>query len=129
MIFNVLDNGSKIECNLTSDELELVKTSPESFKLYLEYQARIREEILNDFNKQREADIEERKYQRELAYKREVLQAEENKLFKEYDERRRKDAWSITISLDAAAIDAFCNKYENEMSAQAQIPPSSPQTK
>lgn len=149
MIFNTTEDGKGFKCDLSEAELLLAEKNPESFKNYLDYQTKLREDFLADIREQkirehelmkqqnelkyadlkdkrekdleniknqRENDIENAKDQRSYEYKCRELDANESKEYRDFDEKRRKDAWSIILGVGAATINNFCSNYQVEQS-------------
>ena len=167
MVFNTTEDGKGFKCDLSEAELMLAEKNPESFKNYLDYQTKLREDFLSDIREQkirehelmkqqnelkyadlkdkrekdlenakdqrekdleniknqrekylenakdqREKDLENAKDQRDHEYRCRELDAEESKEYRDFDEKRRKDAWTFVLGVDAAAIDNFCSNYQ-----------------
>ena len=178
MVFNTTEDGKGFKCDLSEAELMLAEKNPESFKNYLDYQTKLREDFLSDIREQkirehelmkqqnelkyadlkdkrekdleniknqrekdleniknqrekdlenakdqrekdlenakdqREKDLENAKDQRNHDYRCRELDAEEFDEYRDFDERRRKDAWAFVLGVGAAAIDNFCSNYQ-----------------
>lgn len=145
MTFNTTEDGKGFRCDLSEAELNLAEKNPESFKNYLDYQAKLREDFLADIREQkirehelmkqqnelkyadlkdqREKDLENTKDQREKNlenikdqrnhdYRCRELDAKESKEYRDFDEKRRKDAWAIIFGVGAATINNFCSNYQ-----------------
>ena len=178
MVFNTTEDGKGFKCDLSEAELMLAEKNPESFKNYLDYQTKLREDFLSDIREQkirehelmkqqnelkyadlkdkrekdleniknqrekdleniknqrekdlenakdqrekdlenakdqREKDLENAKDQRDHDYRCRELDAEEFDEYRDFDERRRKDAWAFVLGVGAAAIDNFCSNYQ-----------------
>ena len=156
MVFNTTEDGKGFKCDLSEAELMLAEKNPESFKNYLDYQTKLREDFLSDIREQkirehelmkqqnelkyadlkdkrekdleniknqrekdleniknqREKDLENAKDQRDHEYRCRELDAEESKEYRDFDEKRRKDAWTFVLGVGAAAIDNFCSNYQ-----------------
>ena len=156
MVFNTTEDGKGFKCDLSEAELMLAEKNPESFKNYLDYQTKLREDFLSDIREQkirehelmkqqnelkyadlkdkrekdleniknqrekdlenakdqREKDLENAKDQRNHDYRCRELDAEESKEYRDFDEKRRKDAWAFVLGVGAAAIDNFCSNYQ-----------------
>ena len=119
---------------LTPEEMELSK-NPESFKIYLEYKARIQETMFAEagkqrdkefesLNLQREREFELAKYQREREFELTKCQREhefetikwqrekEEETMKMIDQRR-KDTWTEILVVGAALVENFCENKSN----------------
>ena len=68
MIFNTTDDGKGFKCDLSEAELMLAEKNPESFKNYLDYQTKLREDFLSDIREQKIREHELMKQQNELKY-------------------------------------------------------------
>ena len=156
MVFNTTEDGKGFKCDLSEAELMLAEKNPESFKNYLDYQTKLREDFLSDIREQkirehelmkqqnelkyvdlkdkrekdleniknqrendleniknqREKDLENAKDQRDHEYRCRELDAEEFDEYRDFDEKRRKDAWTFVLGVGAAAIDNFCSNYQ-----------------
>ena len=128
---------------LTPEEMELSK-NPESFKIYLEYKARIQEtmfaeagkqrdkefESLNlqrerefeSLNLQREREFELTKYQREHEFEIMKWQREKEAEIMKMIDQRRKDTWAVILGVDAAIVENFCENNTNLSSVQTETP-------
>ena len=167
MVFNTTEDGKGFKCDLSEAELMLAEKNPESFKNYLDYQTKLREDFLSDIREQkirehelmkqqnelkyadlkdkrekdleniknqrendleniknqrekdlenakdqREKDLENAKNQLDHDYRCRELDAEESKEYRDFDEKRRKDAWTFVLGVGAATIDNFCSNYQ-----------------
>ena len=134
MVFNTTEDGKGFKCDLSEAELMLAEKNPESFKNYLDYQTKLREDFLSDIREQkirehelmkqqnelkyadlkdkREKDLENAKDQRNHDYRCRELDAKESKEYRDFDEKRRKDAWCTILGVGAAVIDNFCSNYQ-----------------
>ena len=134
MIFNTTEDGKGFKCDLSEAELNLAEKNPESFKNYLDYQTKLREDFLADIREQkirehelmkqqnelkyadlkdqREKNLEDAKNQRDYDYRCRELDAHESKEYRDFDEKRRKDAWSVILGVGAAVINNFCSNYQ-----------------
>ena len=145
MVFNTTEDGKGFKCDLSEAELMLAEKNPESFKNYLDYQTKLREDFLSDIREQKIREHELMKQQNELKYadlkdqreknledakdqraknlenakdqrghdyKCRELDARESKEYRDFDEKRRKDAWAFVLGVGAAAIDNFCSNYQ-----------------
>ena len=154
MIFNTTEDGKGFKCDLSEAELMLAEKNPESFKNYLDYQTKLREDFLADIREQkirehelvkqqnelkyadirdrREKDLENDKNQREMDlenlreqltfdYKCRELDAHESKDYRDFDEKRRKDAWAVVLGVGAAAINNFCSNYQADQLPNASL--------
>ena len=81
-------------------------------KLDLENAKDQREKDLENIKNQREKDLENAKDQRNHDYRCRELDAKESKEYRDFDEKRRKDAWAFVLGVGAAAIDNFCSNYQ-----------------
>lgn len=154
MIFNTTEDGKGFKCDLSEAELNLAEKNPESFKAYLEYQTKLREDLLTDIREQkiheleltkhrteleyadlkdqreknledakdqREKDLENAKDQRNHDYKCRELDAHESKEYRDFDEKRRKEAWAVILGVGAAAINNFCSNYQADQLPNASL--------
>ena len=145
MVFYTTEDGKGFKCDLSEAELMLAEKNPESFKNYLDYQTKLREDFLSDIREQKIHEIELIKHQNELKYadlkdQREKnledakdqraknlenakdqrnhdyrcreLDARESKEYRDFDEKRRKDAWAFILGVGTAAIDNFWSNYQ-----------------
>ena len=145
MVFNTTEDGKGFKCDLSEAELMLAEKNPESFKNYLDYQTKLREDFLSDIREQkirehelmkqqnelkyadlkdqreknledakdqRAKNLENAKDQRNHDYRCRELDARESKEYRDFDEKRRKDAWAFVLGVGAAAIDNFCSNYQ-----------------
>lgn len=125
---------------LTPEEMELSK-NPESFKIYLEYKAKIQETMFAEAGKQRDKEFESlnlqrecefelakyqrehefelTKYQREREFENVKWQREKEAETMKMIDQRRKDTWAIILGIGAALIENFC---ENISSVQTETP-------
>lgn len=123
MIFNTTEDGKGFKCDLSEAELNLAEKNPESFKNYLDYQTKLREDFLADIREQKIRELELTKQQNELKYadikdqrdhdyRCRELDARESKEYRDFDEKRRKDAWAVIFGIGAAAINNFYSNYQ-----------------
>lgn len=123
MIFNTTEDGKGFKCDLSEAELNLAEKNPESFKNYLDYQTKLREDFLADIREQKIRELELTKQQNELKYadikdqrdhdyRCRELDARDSKEYRDFDEKRRKDAWAVIFGIGAAAINNFCSNYQ-----------------
>ena len=68
MVFNTTEDGKGFKCDLSEAELMLAEKNPESFKNYLDYQTKLREDFLSDIREQKIREHELMKQQNELKY-------------------------------------------------------------
>lgn len=68
MIFNTTEDGKGFKCDLSEAELNLAEKNPESFKNYLDYQTKLREDFLADIREQKIRELELTRHQNELKY-------------------------------------------------------------
>ena len=117
---------------LTPEEMELSK-NPESFKIYLEYKARIQETMFAEagkqrdkefesLNLQREREFELAKYQREREFETIKWQREKEAETMKMIDQRRKDAWAVILGVGAALVENFCENNLNTSSVQTEKP-------
>ena len=117
---------------LTPEEMELSK-NPESFKIYLEYKARIQETMFAEagkqrdkefesLNLQREREFELAKYQREREFETIKWQREKEAETMKMIDQRRKDSWAVILGVDAALVENFCENNLNTSSVQTKKP-------
>ena len=128
---------------LTPEEMELSK-NPESFKIYLEYKAKIQETMFAEAGKQRDKEFEslnlqresefelakyqrERefeltKYQREREFENVKWQREKEAETMKMIDQRRKDTWNIILGVGAALVENFCENNSNIYSVQTETP-------
>jgi hypothetical protein len=132
MIFNTTEDGKGFKCDLSEAELNLAEKNPESFKNYLDYQTKLREDFLADIREQKIHELELTKQQNELKYadlkdqrdhdyRCRELDAHESKEYREFDEKRRKDAWAVIFGIGAAAINNFCSNYQENQLPDASL--------
>ena len=122
-----MNNNEKIlnenKFTLTPEEMELSK-NPESFKIYLEYKAKIQETMFAEagkqrdkefesLNLQREREFELTKYQREREFENIKWQREKDAETMKMMDQRRKDAWAIILGVGAALVENFCENNSN----------------
>ena len=117
---------------LTPEEMELSK-NPESFKIYLEYKARIQETMFAEagkqrdkefesLNLQREREFELTKYQREREFETIKWQREKEAETMKMIDQRRKDNWSVILGVGSALVENFCENNTNLSSVQTETP-------
>ena len=117
---------------LTPEEMELSK-NPESFKIYLEYKAKIQETMFAEagkqrdkefesLNLQREREFELAKYQREREFETIKWQREKEEETMKMIDQRRKDTWAVILGVGAALVENFCENNLNTSSVQTKKP-------
>ena len=117
---------------LTPEEMELSK-NPESFKIYLEYKAKIqeimfaeagkqRDKEFESLNSQREREFELAKYQREREFETIKWQREKEEETMKMIDQRRKDTWAVILGIGAALVENFCENNSNISSVQTKTP-------
>ena len=128
---------------LTPEEMELSK-NPESFKIYLEYKAKIQETMFAEAGKQRDKEFEslnlqrerefelakyqrERefeltKYQREREFENVKWQREKEEETMKMIDQRRKDTCAVILGIGAALVENFCENNSNISSVQTETP-------
>ena len=128
---------------LTPEEMELSK-NPESFKIYLDYKAKIQEtmfveagkqrdkefESLNlqrerefeSLNLQREREFELTKYQREHEFEIMKWQREKEAEIMKMINQRRKDTWAVILGVGASLVENFCENNSNISSVKTKTP-------
>ena len=128
---------------LTPEEMELSK-NPESFKIYLEYKAKIQETMFIEAGKQRDKEFEslnlqrERefelakyqrehefeltKYQREREFENIKWQREKEEETMKMIDQRRKDTWAIILGVGSDLVENFCENKSNTSSVQTEKP-------
>ena len=117
---------------LTPEEMELSK-NPESFKIYLDYKARIQEIMFAEAGKQRDKEFEslnlqcERefeltKYQREREFETIKWQREKEAETMKMIDQRRKDIWTVILGVGASLVENFCENNLNTSSVQTEKP-------
>ena len=117
---------------LTPEEMELSK-NPESFKIYLEYKAKIQETMFAEagkqrdkefesLNLQRESEFELAKYQREREFELTKYQREKEAETMKMIDQHRKDTWNIILGVGAALVENFCENNSNIYSVQTETP-------
>ena len=117
---------------LTPEEMELSK-NPESFKIYLEYKARIQETMFAEagkqrdkefesLNLQREREFELAKYQREREFETIKWQREKEAETMKMIDQHRKDTWAVILGAGAALVENFCENNLNTSSVQTKKP-------
>ena len=117
---------------LTPEEMELSK-NPESFKIYLEYKARIQEIMFAEAGKQRDKEFEslnlqcERefeltKYQREREFETIKWQREKEAETMKMIDQRRKDIWTVILGVGDALVENFCENNLNTSSVKTKTP-------
>ena len=140
------DNETIINENkftLTPEEMELYK-NPESFKIYLNYKAKIQETMFAEAGKQRDKEFEslnlqrerefelakyqrERefeltKYQREHEFETIKWQREKEEETMKMIDQRRKDTWTVILGVGASLVENFCENNSNLSSVQTETP-------
>ena len=129
------DNETIINENkftLTPEEMELSK-NPESFKIYLDYKAKIQETMFAEagkqrdkefesLNLQREREFELAKYQREHEFETIKWQREKEAETMKMIDQRRKDTWTVILGVGASLVENFCENNLNTSSVQTKKP-------
>ena len=132
---------------LTPEEMELSK-NPESFKIYLEYKAKIQETMFAEAGKQRDKEFEslnlqrdrefeltkyqrERefeltKYQRDREFENIKWQREKEAEAMRMIDQRRKDAWAAILGIGAAIVENFCENNSNSKPDNESVPIGTP---
>ena len=117
---------------LTPEEMELSK-NPESFKIYLDYKAKIQETMFAEagkqrdkefesLNLQREREFELTKYQREHEFETIKWQREKEAETMKIIDQRRKDTWTVILGVGASLVENFCENNSNLSSVQTETP-------
>ena len=117
---------------LTPEEMELSK-NPESFKIYLEYKARIQETMFAEagkqrdkefesLNLQREREFELAKYQREYEFETIKWQREKEAETMKMIDQRRKDTWAVILGVGTSLVENFCENNLNTSSVKTKTP-------
>ena len=117
---------------LTPEEMELSK-NPESFKIYLEYKAKIQETMFAEagkqrdkefesLNLQREREFELTKYQREHEFETIKWQREKEAETMKMIDQRRKDTWAVILGVGSALVENFYENNQNTSSVQTKTP-------
>ena len=117
---------------LTPEEMELSK-NPESFKIYLDYKAKIQETMFAEagkqrdkefesINLQREREFELTKYQREREFETIKWQREKEAETMKMIDQRRKDTWAVILGVGASLVENFCENNLNTSSVQTKKP-------
>ena len=117
---------------LTPEEMELSK-NPESFKIYLDYKAKIQETMFAEagkqrdkefesLNLQREREFELTKYQREREFETIKWQREKEAETMKMIDQRRKDTWAVILGVGASLVENFCENNLNTSSVQTKKP-------
>ena len=117
---------------LTPEEMELSK-NPESFKIYLDYKAKIQETMFAEagkqrdkefesINLQREREFELTKYQREREFETIKWQREKEAETMKMIDQRRKDTWAEILGVEASLVENFCENNTNLSSVQTETP-------
>ena len=117
---------------LTPEEMELSK-NPESFKIYLDYKAKIQETMFAEagkqrdkefesLNLQREREFELTKYQREHEFEIMKWQREKEAETMKIIDQRRKDTWAVILGVGASLVENFCENNTNLSSVQTETP-------
>ncbi len=121
---------------LTPEEMELSK-NPESFKIYLEYKAKIQETMFAEagkqrdkefesLNLQREREFELTKYQRKCEFETMKWQREKEAETIKMIDKRRKDAWAVILGVGAALVENFCENNSNSQTINESVPIGTP---
>ena len=93
MVFNTTEDGKGFKCDLSEAELMLAEKNPESFKNYLDYQTKLREDFLSDIREQKIREHELMKQQNELKYA--DLKDQREKELENVKDQREKDLENI----------------------------------
>lgn len=93
MIFNTTEDGKGFKCDLSEAELNLAEKNPESFKNYLDYQTKLREDFLADIRDQKIREHELMKQQNELKYA--DLKDQREKDLENTKDQREKDLENV----------------------------------
>ena len=93
MVFNTTEDGKGFKCDLSEAELMLAEKNPESFKNYLDYQTKLREDFLSDIREQKIREHELMKQQNELKYA--DLKDKREKDLENAKDQREKDLENI----------------------------------
>ena len=93
MVFNTTEDGKGFKCDLSEAELMLAEKNPESFKNYLDYQTKLREDFLSDIREQKIREHELMKQQNELKYA--YLKDKREKDLENIKNQREKDLENI----------------------------------
>ena len=112
--------------------MELSK-NPESFKIYLDYKAKIQETMFAEagkqrdkefesINLQREREFELTKYQREREFETIKWQREKEAETMKMIDQRRKDTWAVILGVGASLVENFCENNLNTSSVQTKKP-------
>ena len=106
---------------LTLEEMELSK-NPESFKIYLEYKARIQETMFAEAGKQRDKEFESLNLQREREFETIKWQREKEAETMKMIDQHRKDTWAEILGVGASLVENFCENNTNLSSVQTETP-------
>ena len=117
---------------LTPEEMELSK-NPESFKIYLDYKAKIQETMFAEagkqrdkefesLNLQREREFELTKYQREHEFETIKWQREKEVETMKMIDQRRKDTWAVILGVGATIVENFCETNSNSQTINESVP-------
>ena len=128
---------------LTPEEMELSK-NPESFKIYLEYKARIQETMFAEAGKQRDKEFESLNLQREREFELTKYQSDKEFELTKYQrereaetikwqrekeaeaikimDQRRKDTWAVILGVGAALVENFCENNSNSQITDESVP-------
>ena len=106
---------------LTLEEMELSK-NPESFKIYLEYRAKIQETMFAEAGKQRDKEFESLNLQREREFETIKWQREKEAETMKMIDQHRKDTWAEILGVGASLVENFCENNTNLSSVQTETP-------
>ena len=106
---------------LTPEEMELSK-NPESFKIYLEYKAKIQETMFAEAGKQRDKEFESLNLQREREFETIKWQREKEAETMKMIDQHRKDTWAEILGVGASLVENFCENNTNLSSVQTETP-------
>lgn len=132
---------------LTPEEMELSK-NPESFKIYLEYKAKIQETMFAEAGKQRDKEFESLNLQREREFELSKYQSDKEFELTKYQrereaenmkwqrekeaeamkiiDQRRKDAWAAILGIGAAIVENFCENNSISQTTNESVPIGTP---
>ena len=111
MVFNTTEDGKGFKCDLSEAELMLAEKNPESFKNYLDYQTKLREDFLSDIREQKIREHELMKQQNELKYA--DLKDKREKDLENIKDQREKD---LENAKDQRDHDYRCRELDAEES-------------
>lgn len=113
MVFNTTEDGKGFKCDLSEAELMLAEKNPESFKNYLDYQTKLREDFLSDIREQKIREHELMKQQNELKYA--DLKDKREKDLENIKNQREKD---LENAKDQRDHDYRCRELDAEESEE-----------